>query len=180
MTVNRYDIQELTEVSGVPRRTIYFYVQQGILPPPDGAGLAARYTDAHYLRLRLIPILRQQGLRLDDIRDHFAAMSEDALRAALSNVPAQALIPAQPRAIFDNPWPGIREPGERYLHYRLPAGMVLVVPDTVNVADRQRLERLLQAAKEIFNIPAGQFPAAGSPEGSLQPSVKGSADADKV
>ncbi len=44
MTVDTYDIQELVAQSGVPRRTIYFYVQQGILPPPEGAGLAAHYT----------------------------------------------------------------------------------------------------------------------------------------
>ena len=35
------DIQELVNQSGVPRRTIYFYVQQGLLPPPEGAADAS-------------------------------------------------------------------------------------------------------------------------------------------
>ena len=33
-----FTIQELVDLSGVPRRNIYFYAQQGILPPPQGAG----------------------------------------------------------------------------------------------------------------------------------------------
>ena len=63
MTVKTYDIQELVTQSGVPRRTIYFYVQQGILPPPEGAGLAAHYNEEHLLRLQLIPLMRGQGQR---------------------------------------------------------------------------------------------------------------------
>jgi DNA-binding transcriptional MerR regulator len=61
MDDQEYDIQTLVELSGVARRTIYFYTQQGIISPPSGAGLAARYTEIHLLRLRLIPLLRRQG-----------------------------------------------------------------------------------------------------------------------
>ena len=68
MSDPEYDIRTLIELSGVPRRTIYFYTQQGIIPPPRGAGLAARYGEVHLLRLRMIPLFRRQGLRLDDIR----------------------------------------------------------------------------------------------------------------
>src|SRR5512133_1278980 len=84
MVDTTYDIQDLVNVSGVPRRTVYFYVQQGVLPPPEGAGLAARYGEDHLLRLRLIPVLRQQGLRLDEIRARFAKMSADEMRQALA------------------------------------------------------------------------------------------------
>jgi hypothetical protein len=64
MVAQEYTIQELSELSGVQRRNIYFYTQQGILPPADGAGLGARYNQVHLLRLRAIPVLRRQGLRL--------------------------------------------------------------------------------------------------------------------
>src|SRR5919109_4051628 len=64
-----YTITELSELSGVNRRNIHFYVQQSLLPPPEGAGLGARYTDEHLLRLRAIPALRSRGLRLDEIRE---------------------------------------------------------------------------------------------------------------
>ena len=64
-------IQDLCEETGLPRRTIHFYTQQGILPPPQGSGLGARYQDEHLLRLKLIPFLRKQGMRLDEIRHKF-------------------------------------------------------------------------------------------------------------
>jgi DNA-binding transcriptional MerR regulator len=149
MTIVTYDIQELTNQTGVSRRTIYFYVQQGLLPPPQGAGLAAHYTENHLLRLRLIPILRQQGLRLDEIRQKFQAMSTEELRQAVQTT-------AQPPAARARPGlpvlPGIL-PGwdqQRYTHYSLPGGITLAVPESASPADRQRVDLLLQAARQIF------------------------------
>lgn len=173
MTADTFDIQKLVNESGVPRRTIYFYVQQGLLPPPQGAGLAAFYTEEHLLRLRLIPVLRQAGLRLDDMRERFALLSSaemsqllkdaaklEAQKPASSAVPlAIAPAPAPPFSVRDAP--GIyRGWGEqKYTHYTLPAGIILVVPELLNPLDRQRLEQLLQAARGIFNAPYGQFVA---------------------
>lgn len=156
-----YDIQELVTESGVPRRTVYFYVQQGILPPPQGAGLAAYYTGEHLLRLKMIPILRSQGLRLDDIRTRLAGMTleemETAVQAGLQ--PPAALKVHQPdewsqpmpRKVGEGPvaLPGWNE--QSYLHYQLPAGITVTAPAALNPADRQRLNLLLQAARQIFN-----------------------------
>src|SRR5512135_3084938 len=106
MTVKTYDIQELVTQSGVPRRTVYFYVQQGILPPPEGAGLAAHYGEDHLLRLQLIPLLRQQGLRLDEIRARFTKMNVEEMRGLLnSSRPSPASIPAAPRSIREPSMP---------------------------------------------------------------------------
>lgn len=79
MDANTYDIQALIKQSGIPRRTVYFYIQQGILPPPHGAGLSAYYTDEHLLRLKLIPVLRGQGMRLDEIRAKLAQVDVDEM-----------------------------------------------------------------------------------------------------
>src|SRR5512143_3056935 len=99
MPKDTYDIQELVTQSGVPRRTIYFYVQQGVLPPPEGAGLAAHYGEDHLNRLRLIPVLRQQGLRLDEIRSRFTQMDEKEMQRMLESRPqATATMPPIPRS----------------------------------------------------------------------------------
>lgn len=76
-------IAELEERAGVPRRTIYFYVQQGLLPPPRGAGLGARYDRRHLDRLAAIPRLRAAGWRLDRIRQHFSHASDADIAAIL-------------------------------------------------------------------------------------------------
>lgn len=154
------DIQELTSQSGVPRRTIYFYVQQGILPPPQGAGLAASYSEEHLLRLRLIPVLRREGLRLDEIRERFGSLNVEEMRRLLDNEPeikrvqlAQTAVP--PSAVFPGaPFRHTSPAGwvrTAYTHYALPAGIFLAVPEQLNATDRQRLQMLLHAAQQIFS-----------------------------
>lgn len=175
MNSDTYDIQELVSRSGVPRRTIHFYVQQGILPPPQGAGLAAHYTEDHLLRLQLIPVLRGQGLRLDQIRARFGQWDTDAMRKVLEEAQQAAPQPPKPsprsladdRSPYDPLLPGMPitpvtpvtpsptvMPGwgeERIIQYRLPGGIIISAPDGLNPADRQKLELLLQAARRIFN-----------------------------
>jgi DNA-binding transcriptional MerR regulator len=146
-----YDIQGLITASGVPRRTIYFYVQVGILPPPEGAGLAARYGEEHLLRLRLIPVLRQQGMRLDEIREHFAGMDTKQMRQTLSRARAGQPPPPPVRAVPSLPAQPASRNEARYTHYTLPAGLTLMAPDSLSPSDRQRLELLLQAARQIFS-----------------------------
>lgn len=135
------DIQQLVNRSGVQRRNIYFYVQQGILPAPEGAGLGARYGEEHLLRLRLIPILRREGLRLDQIREQLSAMSADVMRARLADEPHPALLP-QP----STPPPVAFTAGEACLRIDLPGGMQLIVPAQLTAENRLRLERILAAA----------------------------------
>ncbi len=66
-------LAELTELSGVPARTIRLYIAQDILPPPLRAGRQAAYGDEHLERLRQVRQLQRDGLTLADIRVRFAA-----------------------------------------------------------------------------------------------------------
>ncbi len=150
MSDTEYDIQTLVELSGVPRRNVYFYTQQAIIPPPSSAGLAARYTDVHLLRLRLIPVLRQQGLRLDEIRRQLDSLDLEGLRQRLAEVQQPASPPT--------PLPVIRKEsesaGRRFIHYPLPAELTLVVPSDLKPEEQRRVSELLQAAQKIL-VPEG-------------------------
>jgi DNA-binding transcriptional MerR regulator len=132
-----YSIQDLCEQTSLPRRTIHFYVQQGLLPPPVGAGVAAHYTDIHLLCLQLIPLLRRKGLRLDDIRARLQGLDLSALRALYK----QAYAPAPPALLPIS---------QSFAHYALPAGMTLVVPATLTPTERKKLTEALKAITEIF------------------------------
>jgi DNA-binding transcriptional MerR regulator len=191
MAADTFDIQKLVYESGIPRRTIYFYVQQGLLPPPQGAGLAAYYSEAHLLRLRLIPILRQQGLRLDEIRERFAQMSVEEMRRLVREAEQAAVRQrsAEQRALkpgFLNgsPSPAPSLPGVQdtagldwgwgaghFTHYSLPAGITLAVPDTLTPANRRCLEQLLQAARLIFYGPGIQFADQEPGESAINPDL---------
>jgi len=146
--MNSYTISELEELAGVPRRTIYFYVQQGVLPPPRGAGLAARYDEVHLSRLQAIPRLRAQGRRLDEIRSLFEAGSSEPIANRLADVSAVAATGAAAESAADHAAVGpAPEPVRRY---RLAAGVELLVDADLDHDRAERIRRLLQVAHEIF------------------------------
>ena len=138
--MNTYSIQDLCDQTGVTRRTVYFYIQQGILPPPAGAGVSTAYSDAHLVRLKLIPLLRSQGLRLDDIRKYFQTASIEDLKQKLAKTPVQAAVraPFVPKA-------------ETLLAYQLPAGIQLLVPAVLSTPDRRKVEQLLEFTRTLFS-----------------------------
>ena len=91
-----YTIDELTEKSGVSKRTIYYYVKLGLLPSVGTRGPLTRYEDYYLDRLTLIKILQANHLPLDEIGDLFsklsnrqiaklAASSEEEMRLFLAN-----------------------------------------------------------------------------------------------
>lgn len=62
------DIETLASLTKTSRRTIRFYVQEGLLPAPEGETRAADYGDAHLERLLAIRRLQLEGLTLAGIR----------------------------------------------------------------------------------------------------------------
>lgn len=87
-------IRDLERESGLSRRTIHFYAQEGLLPAPDGAGPSSTYGEEHLLRLRLIPTLKSAGLRLDRI---------GCALDGLSLVEMRRLVQLAPDADLDDP-----------------------------------------------------------------------------
>ena len=63
-----YNIETLAKLSGLTRRTIRYYVQRGLLKPPQGGGRGSYYTDKHLERLKKIKKWSEQGVPLIHIR----------------------------------------------------------------------------------------------------------------
>jgi DNA-binding transcriptional MerR regulator len=149
MDESEYSIHELSKQSGLPRRTIHFYTQQGVLPPPTGAGLGARYNEEHRLRLLLVPHLRRRGLRLDDIRKKFEQQSmEDLEHLAIEVTPQTDII--LERRPEPSPQPGTTSDGQNCNRYDFGSGVTILIPDTDDPARRRQFERLLMAANRIL------------------------------
>jgi DNA-binding transcriptional MerR regulator len=80
-----YTIQDLADVAEVTPRTIRYYVAQGLLPSPEGAGPGSRYSDGHLARLRLIRRLQREHLPLAEIRARIATLDDGAVSALLDS-----------------------------------------------------------------------------------------------
>jgi DNA-binding transcriptional MerR regulator len=76
-------LTELVEAAGVSVRTVRYYISEGLLPPPVGAGPRAAYTSEHLDRLRLIARLKDAYLPLREIRRRLRGLDAGAVRALL-------------------------------------------------------------------------------------------------
>ncbi len=83
------DIGQLAAASGVTRRTIRYYVQIGLLPPPEGRGPSTQYNESHKLRLDLIRRLKDEFLPLDEIRRRMRGLEDRDIEALLSVSPPE-------------------------------------------------------------------------------------------
>ena len=79
-----YSLQDLADLADVTPRTIRYYIAQGLLPSPEGAGPAARYAEGHLGRLRLIRQLQREHLPLAEIRARLTGLDDVTVQALLT------------------------------------------------------------------------------------------------
>ena len=79
----RYTMPDLERESGIPARTIRFYIAQGLLQPAYGRGPTATYDSDHLLRLRYIQHLKDERLSLSDIHERLNTLTPDDIAIAL-------------------------------------------------------------------------------------------------
>jgi DNA-binding transcriptional MerR regulator len=69
----KYTIDELSELTGFTRRTVRYYIQEGLLEPPAGRGRGGGYYESHLERLKLIKSLTEKGMGLATVMEYLAA-----------------------------------------------------------------------------------------------------------
>ena len=74
----RFAIDELCALVDLPRRTVRYYVQEGLVDRPVGAKRGAYYTKRHLEQLMTIRAWRRAGLSLEGIRERAAEGSDAA------------------------------------------------------------------------------------------------------
>lgn len=96
-----YSLKELEKLSGVAGRTIRYYIEKELLPPPVGSRNTSVYTGEHLLRLVFIQLLKSDFLPLLEIKALLAAKSHEELEdIALAN---GLFRPVQGRGGFNPP-----------------------------------------------------------------------------
>ena len=64
-----YGVDELADLGGVTRRTVRYYIQEGLLPAPLGVGRGRHYGPEHLERLLRIKAMQERGLALSEVRE---------------------------------------------------------------------------------------------------------------
>ena len=78
-----FSIEDLAQRSGLPLRTVRYYIQQGLLPGPDTAGKYASYSRRHLEHLEMVQRLKRLHLPLKEIQHLIANMSQADMRRML-------------------------------------------------------------------------------------------------
>lgn len=68
----RYGLDELAELGGVSRRTVRYYIQEGLLPAPFGVGRGRHYGLAHLDALRQVKAMQEAGHSLDAVKQRLS------------------------------------------------------------------------------------------------------------
>lgn len=91
-----FTLDELCTLVVLPRRTVRYYIQLGLVERPEGETRAARYFRRHVDRLLTVKKWTQAGMSLDRIRelldDHEATLPRPQRRAGSVEVWSHLLI----------------------------------------------------------------------------------------
>jgi DNA-binding transcriptional MerR regulator len=133
-TALRYAIGDLASLGGVSRRTVRYYVQEGLIPAPLGVGRGNHYTAEHLDQLLRVKAMQEAGRTLDEIRRAFGQ-------------PENSLSGGEP--VRDEP------PVSRSLWRRiaLTPGVELHVASTVRLPSGARLHELAEWCRRHFPEP---------------------------
>lgn len=175
-----FDLPELSNRTKISPRTIRYYIQQGLIPAPEARGPGAHYGPQHVDRLRLIKRLQQEHLPLSEIRRRIEKLSPEEVKRILATRPEPApdsardyvqrvlseglgsVKAAEPLAMYARSAPSVGLPRDRprkppaaarsqWERFALATDVELHVRRPVSREDNRRIERLLEAAREIFN-----------------------------
>jgi DNA-binding transcriptional MerR regulator len=158
----RYTMNDLVECSGLAARTIRRYVSLGIIPPPDGMGGGALYTDLHFERVIAVSRMRAQGIPLSVCAEEIVKWTDPRLRRYLAESdPKKDGAPRPPAASEPAALPGgksskLQKPGkgDGPLAKALPPApsfrFIPLLPDLVLCVGDGASEIVLRVAAEIY------------------------------
>lgn len=136
-SVIRYAIGDLARLAGVSRRTVRYYVQEGLIPAPLGVGRGNHYGPEHLEQILRVKAMQEAGRTLDEIRSGAASTGAAA--------PAKTLLEGLARPLRSRSASESQDvPLERSLWRRLTLapGVELHVAGNVRLPSPGRLQEL--------------------------------------
>jgi DNA-binding transcriptional MerR regulator len=132
MESGMFSIGELADAAGLSRRAVRFYVQQRLLPAPNGLGRGKHYDASHLNRLKQVLELQAAGHSLDAIR----------------RILEGEVVAAPPQSSKRPPRPSLL--AELWTRLKLMEGVELHFNEARHQPDVEKLLALRQMVREIF------------------------------
>jgi len=125
METKQYTIEDLCELTGFSRRTIRYYVQEGLIDPPAGRGRGGFYFDSHLDKLLKIKSLQDRGLRLS------------------------AILPVlKQRDVLESPQEIVAR--EVWVRYPIADGIEIHISRDLEEKERKKLDEIVRIARSIL------------------------------
>lgn len=163
----RFDLDELGRKTGLPPRTIRYYISEGLVPSPVRRGPASYYREDHLNRLLLIRKYQAEGLPLDLIRRRLSRLGVKGAQEEAFGGRGEPFAPGPDgNAALDYirklkggmlagetaPDPDAKPgPWDRWVRTRLSPDVELNVREPLDGERRRRVERLIEEARKILN-----------------------------
>lgn len=125
METKQYTIEDLCQLTGFSRRTIRYYVQEGLIEPPAGRGRGGFYYDIHLDKLLRIKSLQEKGLRL----------------SAILPLLKQGEISEEPQEIIAR---------EVWIRYPIADGLEISISRDLEEKERKKLDEIVRVARSIL------------------------------
>ena len=148
-------LDELAARAKTSARTVRYYVQRGLLPPPVFRGKDSAYGEGHLLRLRAIQALQAAFLPLDAIKATLAGASERDLEKMANGDLSGAHVQQTPHvrrpaerddAVNEGHARAKRTTAVRWEKIVLMPGVELLVSDEAEPAAKKFAERTIERA----------------------------------
>lgn len=143
MSETSYKLDELAKAAGTSPRTVRYYVQRGLLPPPVFRGKDSAYGREHLARLRAIRRLQADYLPLDAIASELEGRSIAEIER-LSEEHAEEHAPRRAPAP-----PSLAREAERWRRTALARGLELHVAEDAPAEAKALAERILNLISSL-------------------------------
>jgi DNA-binding transcriptional MerR regulator len=155
-----YTAEQLAEKANVSLRTVRYYVQEGLIDPPESRGPGAHFTNTHLSQLLRIRLLQDAGFDLKAIKEMgpdletsmLSLGKSPAFKAAISKI-AQAKAMAKRRRAeeLDDDEPAERLDARSAIRIPMADGVELMVDPDRKMPSPKDLVDIALLIRKIFD-----------------------------
>ncbi|MBK9304560.1 MAG: MerR family transcriptional regulator [bacterium] len=155
-----YSISELAALGDVSPRTVRYYVQLGVLPPPAGRGLGGKYGPQHLERLLKVRELQREGVHLEQMAAFLDRPETKDMELERPMLLAEPRLELQRSFLRESPYepPALRR--QVVTRVEVAEGVWLEFAAGAGMPVGPRLERIVRLLRDNLDMPSGEDPGA--------------------